>query len=672
MLLLMTTKNIQWGIMGAGSIAKAFASALPKSKTGRLAAVGSRDGAKAKTFAGEFGNEVRAHDSYEALLADPEVDAIYIAIPHPEHARWAIAAARAGKHILCEKPLTMNRAEASAVIETAREHNVFLMEAFMYRCHPQTARWLEVVRSGVLGQVATIRAVFSFRGNFDPQHRLFKNELGGGGILDVGCYTTSISRLAAGAALGKDGCAEPLRISGVAHLHPETGVDLWASATALFPKGIVAEWSTGVELNRENGLWISGTEGMMHVPSPYTAAREGGKSSLFITRQGKTEEMVVESKEWLYGLEADAVGNALAKGLKESPAVPVADTLGNMTALDSWRASVELVYKSEAVSFSFPTIHGKPLRKRNDTPMPYGTIPGIEFPVSRLVMGCDNQLTMPDAAMIFDDFFERGGNAFDTAYIYRGGLPERLLGRWIAQRQVRKNVAVIVKGAHSPLCTPEHLTKQLHESLERMGFDYADMYLMHRDNSDIPVGEFVDVLNQHLDKGLIRSFGGSNWTLERLKKADSYAGKKGLQGFNLISNNFSLARMVNPVWGGCVAASTPEFKTWLGKNKKTLLAWSSQARGFFTDRAGEDKKDDAELVHSWYSPDNFKRRERAFTLAKEKGVAAIHIALAYVLHQPFAPFALVGPRQISETADTIRGLRVTLTPEELAWLNLER
>jgi aryl-alcohol dehydrogenase-like predicted oxidoreductase len=313
----------------------------------------------------------------------------------------------------------------------------------------------------------------------------------------------------------------------------------------------------------------------------------------------------------------------------------------------------------------------QPLQRRPDIAMPYGTIQHLALPVSRLILGCDNQETMPEAAAIFDDYFERGGNAFDTAYIYTGGKQEKLLGRWIDRRGLRSLVAVIVKGAHTPLCTPEFLDAQLRESLERLETNYADIYMMHRDNLEIPVGEFVEVLNEHHRAGRIKAFGGSNWTLARLREAEAYAAKKGLQKFSCVSNNFSLARMVSPVWADCISASDAAFKKWIIESSISLLAWSSQARGFFTDRAHPDKKEDAELVRCWYSDDNFHRRDRAIELARQKGVEPINIALAYVLAQPFSAFALIGPRRISETVSTFAGLSVTLTPEEVRWLNLE-
>jgi aryl-alcohol dehydrogenase-like predicted oxidoreductase len=213
---------------------------------------------------------------------------------------------------------------------------------------------------------------------------------------------------------------------------------------------------------------------------------------------------------------------------------------------------------------------------------------------------------------------------------------------------------------------------QFHQSLERLQTDYADIYMLHRDNLEVPVGEFVDALNAEVQAGRIKIFGGSNWSLARVAAANRYAKRKGLQGFSVVSNNFSLARMVDPVWAGCISCSDVESRRWLKRHQLPVLAWSSQARGFFTDRAGRDKREDAELVRCWYSDDNFERRERAYALAKKKGVTPIAIAAAYVLAQPFPTFALIGPRQLSETVSSLPCLGVTLTPREISWLNLER
>ena len=196
--------------------------------------------------------------------------------------------------------------------------------------------------------------------------------------------------------------------------------------------------------------------------------------------------------------------------------------------------------------------------------------------------------------------------------------------------------------------------------------------MLHRDNLDIPVGEFVDALNDEVKAGRVRVFGGSNWSLKRIAAANRYAKRKGLQGFSMVSNNFSLARMVDPVWEGCISCSDAESRRWLKKNQLPVLAWSSQARGFFTDRAGRDKLADEELVRCWYSDDNFERRERAIALAKKKNTTPIAIAAAYVLTQSFPTFALIGPRLLSETISTMPSLAVTLSAREVAWLNLDR
>src|SRR5687767_6145 len=185
----MSEKRVRWGIMGTGSIAGSFAEGLAECETGELVAVGSRTDATAELFRQKY-NVPRCHGSYEALIKDPEIDALYIATPHPAHAEWAIRAARAKKHLLVEKPIGINAAEAMAIVEAARESGVFLMEAFMYRTHPQAARLVELLRAGSIGEVRVIQAAFGFHWPkpWNATSRIISNELAGGGILDVGCY----------------------------------------------------------------------------------------------------------------------------------------------------------------------------------------------------------------------------------------------------------------------------------------------------------------------------------------------------------------------------------------------------------------------------------------------------------------------------------------------------
>jgi predicted dehydrogenase/aryl-alcohol dehydrogenase-like predicted oxidoreductase len=663
------TEKLTWGILGTGNIAGTFAKGLASSKTGELLAVGSRTQTAADTF-GETWGITHHHGTYEALLADKDVQAIYISTPHPMHAEWAIKAAEAGKHILCEKPIALNAAEAMAIIEAARQNNVFLMEAFMYRCHPQTAKIVELVRSGVIGEVRVIQATFSFATHFNLESRLLNNALGGGGILDVGGYCVSMARLIAGAAIGQD-FANPTDVTGAGHIGALSRVDEYATATLTFPNDIFAQLLTGVQLKAKEDVHIYGTQGSISVPSPWLPARNEETSTIILNTYSEMQpqEILVESLTDLYTYEADTV--AMYLDAHQAPTMSWDDTLGNMQTLDRWRQAIGLIYDAERPEAQTQTVHKRPLAVRSGSNMKYGHIAGIEKPISRLVMGVDNQISMPHAAVMFDDFFEHGGTCFDTAYIYASGTCEKILGQWIKNRTIREQVVVLDKGAHTPNCTPEKLSSQLLESLARLQTEYVDIYMLHRDNTDVPVGEFISVLNEHKAAGRMRVFGASNWSIERVDAANAWAAKHGLTGFSAVSNNFSLARMIDPVWKGSISASDADSRAWLTKTQLALMPWSSQARGFFTGRAQPGDFSDPELVRSWYSEDNFRRLERANDLAEKRGVLPINIALAYVLCQPFPTFPLIGPRMLAETHSSLPGLDVLLTPEELRWLNLE-
>ena len=336
--------TLQWGILAAGRIAHAFANGVAHSTAGQLVAVGSRSQEKAEAFANEFKIPHR-HGSYEALLADPEVEAVYIATPHPMHKEWVIKAAQAKKHILCEKPIGINAAEAKAMIAAAKKNKVFLMEAFMYRCHPQIAKLVDLLRQKTIGEVRLIQSTFGFAAGFNPEGRLFANHLGGGGILDVGCYAVSMARLVAGVALGGES-ANPSEVHAVGHLG-ETGVDEWTVADLKFPGDILAQCCTAVRFSPENVVRIFGTEGKIVIPDPWIPNREGGMSIIQLFRNGKMEEIMVESPGWLYGLEADVVAANIPNHQAKFPAMNWADTLGNMHTLDKWRKALGFKYESE-------------------------------------------------------------------------------------------------------------------------------------------------------------------------------------------------------------------------------------------------------------------------------------------------------------------------------------
>jgi len=329
--------KLQWGVIGTGRIARTFAQGLRHSRTGELAAIGSRSRQGALDFAHDF--PATCHSSYEALLTDPRVQAVYISTPHPAHAEWAIRAAEAGKHVLCEKPLAMNFQEAQSIVDAARRQGVFLMEGFMYRCHPQTLRLVELIRQQTIGEVKLIRATFSFCCAFNPQDRLLNAELGGGGILDVGCYCVSMARLIAGAVSGKL-FEEPLEIKGLGHIGA-TGVDEYAVASLKFPNAILAQIAAGVQLDLENNVRIVGSTGSILVPSPWIVGGDASAfSKILVFKSHIPEEIVIETDRGLYALEADHVAEQIAQGHTQSPLVSWDDSLGNMRALDLWRREV--------------------------------------------------------------------------------------------------------------------------------------------------------------------------------------------------------------------------------------------------------------------------------------------------------------------------------------------
>ena len=673
---------IRWAVLGPGNIARRFATQLSHSKDGTLVGAGSSDLGRAKAFAAEFGVQDPILGSYADVLASPDVDAVYVSTVHTTHAQLTIEALRAGKHVLCEKPLSPNNGQVMTVVDVARDTQQALVEAYMYRFHPQTIDVLKLVADGAIGEVLHVEASFAFASG-RQEGRLFDPATAGGGILDVGGYPVSYARAIAGAAQGRLADKQPEPFLNPVSLDAKgtigsTGVDEWAVANLTFPGGITAAVRTGVRLSDHNAVAIYGSAGKIEVADPWTLSDQ---PEVTITRVGQQPETRNYAGHYPYALEADGlaalVGDPAASAVG-APQMSLDDSLGNAKVLDQWRAAIGLVYPFEADDADIPTVSGQPLAVTpsgpgsHTPPMKYGSIPGIEKKISRLVMGCDNQPDLAHASAIFDHFYSLGGNTFDTGYIYGGGRHEKLLGQWMANRGVRDDVVVIVKGAHTPHCDPESITSQLNESLERQQSEYADIYMMHRDNLDIPVGEFVDVLDEHYRAGRIKVFGGSNWTRERFEEANAYAAANGKQGFSVLSNHFGLAEAYDVPWAGCKHVTDPDSKAWLTEAKIPLLPWSSQARGFFARPAHPDDRSDPELVRCYYSDDNFERLRRAEQLGSELGVPATAIALAFVLGQPFPTFPLFGPRSIGESRSSMQGLGVELTDDQLAWLDLRR
>jgi predicted dehydrogenase len=337
-----TGTKIRWGVLGAGGIARDFATALDESHHGVLVAAGSRSRESAEAFAREYPG-CRAHDSIDDLLADDSVDAVYVATPHPSHAEWTIRAVRAGKHVLCEKPFAMNEAEAARVFEATSGTGICVIEAFKDRFHPITD--LVVSTLPKIGKVCVIEGTFSYRVEFDAGSRLFAPELGGGGILDVGCYPVNFARRIAGATMGKV-FADPEDVVALAEFAP-SGVDSYSIATMRFANGILAKASCGVSVTQDVFVRIHGSEGWIHVPHPWTRF-PAGKATITLRRADASQEKLeVTSDRPVFALEADALAECVAGGLVECPAMSWTDTLSNMRTLDRWRAAIGLRYAAD-------------------------------------------------------------------------------------------------------------------------------------------------------------------------------------------------------------------------------------------------------------------------------------------------------------------------------------
>lgn len=308
-------------------------------------------------------------------------------------------------------------------------------------------------------------------------------------------------------------------------------------------------------------------------------------------------------------------------------------------------------------------------------PIPTRSLPGTEREVSIVTLGTSSFGRLERAMPVYDQYAQRGGSFFDTAWVYglnyAPGCCESVLGTWIKRRGISEQVTVLVKGGHSPYCTPAALGRQLSESLYRLQRDHADIYMLHRDDPTIPVGEFVDAIQDLVNDGLVRAYGFSNWTLDRVSQAIAYTRSRDYPTPAAISNQLSLAVMHQPVYPGCVHVSDAASRTWLEQTRMALVPWSSQARGVFTDVDSEAELQIGKLAASWYSPGNWQRVERARKIAADRGVLPVNIALAWVLHQPFPTFPIIGPRTVDELNSSLDALSVRLTGKEFAWLTLD-
>jgi predicted dehydrogenase len=309
---------IRWGILGCARISRrGLIPGIRGSANGRLEAIASRDPATARAWADEF--QIPRHfGSYDDLIADPNIDAVYIPLPNELHCPWTFAAADAGKHVLCEKPLALDAAEATAMVEHCRVRRVVLMEAFMWRHQPRTLELVRRVRDGALGELRLIRSSFSFP--IDPGDWRLDPSRGGGAFYDVGCYGLSTARLFAG--------SETTDIKSLAHFGP-TGVDMSFTATLRFPGGVLAQIDCSFEQPFRCTYELVGSLGTLTVPDAYSPPL---RPVAHLVREGRAEELSFDGRDQ-FACMVDAFGRAVADG---GPLTfPAEDGLAQMTALET-------------------------------------------------------------------------------------------------------------------------------------------------------------------------------------------------------------------------------------------------------------------------------------------------------------------------------------------------
>lgn len=320
-------RKVNWGILGCAGIAeRAFIPAVRQSRDGVLAAIASRDEARAADWTRRFGF-LRSHRTYQELVDDPAVDAVYNPLPNDLHAEWSIRALRAGKHVLCEKPLALNAPEARAMIQAADMNGVLLMEGFMYKFHPQIGKTLELIRAGTIGDPRSVHSSFTFRFERDGSNYRWFPAHGGGALYDVGCYTTSIARLVLG--------AEPVSAFAAARIDPATRVDMTTAVLLEFPGGRFAQCESSFESHFQSRLLVVGTEGTLRLERAFSA--KDFNVAVEIVR-GDAAETVPIRKANMFTLMVDDFGAAV---LGESPLrYPASDAWNNMRTIDACFESV--------------------------------------------------------------------------------------------------------------------------------------------------------------------------------------------------------------------------------------------------------------------------------------------------------------------------------------------
>ncbi len=316
------TMAVKWGILSTADINRKLLAGAAESDDVEVVAVGSRDLGRAQEFARTWGIE-RAYATYDELLADPDVEAVYIPLPNTMHSEWSIRSLEAGKHVLCEKPFSRHIADVERAFDAAEETGLHLSEAFMYRHHPQTARLAELVASGAIGDLRVIRTTFSYS-LYDPENIRLRTDAEGGSLMDVGCYCVSGARLLGG---------EPESVVGAAHIG-SSGTDWVFTGLMRFPGDVVALFDCGTSLPNRDELEAIGTEGSLFLDDPWHCQ----SPVIELRRDGSVERIELEAAN-PYRLELEDM-NAAIRG-ERLPLLGRADALGQVRAIDGLFRSFE-------------------------------------------------------------------------------------------------------------------------------------------------------------------------------------------------------------------------------------------------------------------------------------------------------------------------------------------
>lgn len=326
------TQTIKWGILGPGDISRKFATGLQSAEGAEIVAVGSRSHERASGFAAEY-NVPNAYDSYEALAKDAEVDAIYIGTPHTFHKEHTLLCLQNGKHVICEKPFSINAGEAQEMIDFAREKGLVLMEAIWSRFLPTLTMVRALINEGAIGEARMLTADFGFRTSFNPETRWFNPDLGGGALLDVGIYPLSLAYMVFG---------EPKRISSMANLG-ESGVDEETAVLLGYQGGQMATLTSAIRLNTPHEAFILGTNGWIKIMSPWWVSQQ-----LVVKRGDEEETFDLPYKGNGYTHEAEEMMSLIREGRLESDVIPLDETLSIMHTMDEIRRQWGLKYPMES------------------------------------------------------------------------------------------------------------------------------------------------------------------------------------------------------------------------------------------------------------------------------------------------------------------------------------